>query len=61
MVLTWFKSYLDRRRHYVEIDTFKSHTPNISLRIPQGSILGPLLFTLYVNDIQLSSDFFSFQ
>ena len=58
--VAWFKPYLVRRSHYAEIDSFKSDIANISLGIPQGSILGPLLCTIYVNNIQLSSYSFYF-
>ena len=50
----WFSSYLDNRKQYVEIGNFQSPMSDISLGIPQGSILGPLLFLIYVNDIQNS-------
>ena len=58
--LNWFKSYLENRKQYVEIENSKSDVTSTSLGVSQGSILGPLLFTIYVNDIHLSSTFFNF-
>ena len=55
---TALKSYLINRPHYVQIQEYKSDIQLLSLGIPQGSILGPLLFSIYQNDIQYSSSFF---
>ena len=52
--LKWFKSYLDRRCHSVSFNNKQSDIFNINCGIPQGSILGPLLFIIYVNDLPLS-------
>jgi len=49
--LNWFKSYLYDRKQYVEINGEKSALGDITCGVPQGSILGPLLFTVYVNDM----------
>lgn len=46
----WFTSYLTNRKHYVEIENQKSHELPCSIGVPQGSILGPLLYIIYVND-----------
>ena len=50
VTLSWFRSYLEHRTHQVKIDTYFSKEELITCGVPQGSILGPLLFILYLND-----------
>ena len=51
---SWFKSYLSGRSQCVEVDGERSYFESITCGVPQGSILGPLLFLVYVNDMHLS-------
>ena len=49
--LTWFQSYLFNRQQFVSFQSTRSERQSIRCGVPQGSILGPLLFTIVINDI----------
>ena len=60
ILLMWFENYLSQRTQYVEVDNFKSSHQTITTGVPQGSILGPISFVIYMNDMSLSCKLFKF-
>ena len=50
----WFANYLENRQQSVTIENHKSNMLNVRCGVPQRSILGPLLYLIYVNDIHKS-------
>jgi hypothetical protein len=51
IALNWFQSYLTSGRHYVKYTGICSKVQNINCGVPQGFVLGPLLFFIYMNDL----------
>ena len=53
----WFKSYQSNRNQYVSINGFDSSLTTINCVAQQGSVLGPLLFLLFINDLNQAIKF----
>ena len=53
----WFKFHLFDRKQFVLINGHISNQTSVKYGVPQGSVLGPLLFLMYINDLNLAIKF----
>ena len=59
--LQWFESYLTDRFQFVSYGGISSSRQMATCGVPQGSVLGPTLFLIYINDLSRSTTFFNFR
>ena len=56
--LNWCRSYLTDRKQFTEFNGVESAVTKLTTGVPQGSILRPLLFIIYMNDIHMATNYF---
>ena len=54
----WFKSYLSDRKQFVSINGYNSDLMLVNCGVPHGSVLGPLFFLIYINDLRKTIRYF---
>ena len=58
--LQWIRNYLRNRTQFVTYDGKHSYKKVVTCGVPQGSVLGPTLFRIYIHDLPASSEYFTF-